>query len=198
MVAIGKQLHFTNRDEWRAWLAAHHASEKEIWLVYYKKHTGKPSIPYDDAVAEALCFGWIDGIVKRIDDEKYTQRFSPRKNNSIWSETNKRRVARMIKQGRMTEIGLAKIRAAKKNGEWRKATLREDAANTPADLAQALRANKPAQRNFARLAPSHKKQFIWWITDAKTDATRQRRIQKTIRLVAQNKKPIDATRAEVG
>jgi uncharacterized protein YdeI (YjbR/CyaY-like superfamily) len=196
MVEIGKQLHFANRDEWRAWLAEHHATEKEIWLVIYKKHADQPGIAYEDAVEEALCFGWIDGIVKGIDDKKYTLRFSPRKRDSVWSESNKRRVARLIKQGRMTKVGLAKVREAKKSGEWSKATRREDPTNIPADLAKALRANKQAQQNFARLAPSHKKQFIWWITDAKTDETRQRRILKTVRLVAQNKKPIDATRAE--
>jgi uncharacterized protein YdeI (YjbR/CyaY-like superfamily) len=186
----------TDRDEWRAWLAEHHAAEKELWLVFYKKHTGKPGVSYEGAVEEALCFGWIDGIGKSIDAEKYTLRFSPRKRNSVWSASNKKRVAKMIKQGRMTEVGLAKVNEAKKNGQWRKATQREDPTNIPADLVKALRANKQAQQNFERLAPSHKKQFIWWIMDAKTDATRQRRIQKTVRLVAQNKKPIDATMRE--
>ena len=196
MVAIGKQLHMTDRDEWRAWLAEHHAAEKELWLVFYKKHTGKPGVSYEGAVEEALCFGWIDGIGKSIDAQKYTLRFSPRKRNSVWSASNKKRVAKMIKQGRMTEVGLAKVNEAKKNGQWRKATQREDPTNIHADLVKALRANKQAQQNFERLAPSHKKQFIWWIMDAKTDATRQRRIQKTVRLVAQNKKPIDATMRE--
>ena len=188
MVAIGKQLRVTDRDEWRAWLAEHHATEKEIWLVIYKKHTGKPSIAYEDAVEEALCFGWIDGILKSIDAEKYTLRFSPRKSNSIWSESNKRRVAKLIRQGRMTKVGLAKIREAKKSGEWHKATQREDPTNIPPDLEKALRANRKTRQNFERLAPSHKKQFIYWITNARTRETRERRIQGTVRMAAENKK----------
>jgi len=112
-----KELYVTNRDDWRAWLKVNHAIKKEIWLIYYKKHTGKPRILYDAAVEEALCFGWIDSIVKKIDAEKYAQKFTPRKDTSGWSEPNKRRVERMIKQGRMTEAGMARIRAAKKNGQ---------------------------------------------------------------------------------
>jgi len=88
---ITKTLYVTTRDEWRSWLEKNHKSEKEIWLIYYKKHTGKPRIPYDDAVEEALCFGWIDSIIKRIDEKKYAQKFSPRKQNSVWSDLNKKR-----------------------------------------------------------------------------------------------------------
>lgn len=106
---ITKTLYVTNRDEWRAWLSENHGSEKEIWLVYYKKHTRKPTIPYDDAVEEALCFGWIDGIEKRMDEERYAQRFTPRKAKSNWSESNKRRVKKLLEQGKMTEAGLATI-----------------------------------------------------------------------------------------
>ena len=87
---LTKELYVTNREDWRAWLEQNHATEKEVWLLYYKKHTGKPTIPYDDAVEEALCFGWIDSTVKRIDDEKYTQKFTPRNDRSVWSESNKK------------------------------------------------------------------------------------------------------------
>lgn len=106
---MNKTLYVTNRDDWRAWLNKNHKTEKEVWLIYYKNHTGKPTIPYDVAVEEALCFGWIDSIVKRIDDERYMQKFTPRKTNSNWSELNKKRVKKMIKEGRMTEAGMAKI-----------------------------------------------------------------------------------------
>jgi uncharacterized protein YdeI (YjbR/CyaY-like superfamily) len=188
MVNIDQPLHFAQRDEWRAWLEAHHATATEAWLILYKKHTGKPSLLLEEAVEEALCFGWIDGLLQRIDDEKYTLRFSPRKQNSVWSQVNKRRVAKLIKQGRMTEAGLAKIKEAKANGQWRAATLREDTTNIPDDLKQALKINSRAQRNFDRLAPSHKRQYIYWITSAKTDKTRQQRIQETVRLVAENKR----------
>src|SRR5512139_2793896 len=149
------QLHFAHRDEWRAWLEANHATAAEVWLIHYKKHTGKPGPTYEEAVEEALCFGWIDGLLKPIDAEKYALRFSPRKKGSVWSETNKRRVAKLIKQGRMTEAGFAKIKEAKANGEWRAAARREDSANVPADLVQALNASQQARRNFDRLAPSH-------------------------------------------
>src|SRR5438128_11402884 len=104
-----KTLYVASRAEWRAWLAKHHQSETEVWLIYYKKPSGRPRIPYDDAVEEALCFGWIDSIVKRIDDAKFAQKFTPRKDWTKWSELNKRRVRKLIREGNMTEAGLAKI-----------------------------------------------------------------------------------------
>jgi uncharacterized protein YdeI (YjbR/CyaY-like superfamily) len=188
MVTINQQFHFVNRHDWRTWLEANRATANEAWLVIHKKHMGKPGISYEEAVEEALCFGWIDGVMHRIDDEKYTLRFSPRKSGSVWSDTNKRRVAKLIKQGRMTEAGLAKIKEAKANGQWRAAALREDTTKIPDDLRQALKANPQARRNYERLAPSHKRQYIYWITSAKTDRTRQRRIQETVKLVAENKR----------
>ena len=187
MVSVGQQLHFINRDEWRAWLETNHATASELWLVIYKKHTGKVGVAYEEAVEEALCFGWIDGVMHRIDDEKYALRFSPRKKNSVWSESNKRRVAKLIKQGCMTEAGLAKVNEAKANGEWQAAAQREDTPKIPDDLDRALKANRQAQRNFDRLAPSHKRQYLYWIDSAKRDETRQRRIQETIRLVMQKR-----------
>jgi uncharacterized protein YdeI (YjbR/CyaY-like superfamily) len=189
MVRIGNQLYVASRDHWRAWLQENHGTEKEIWLLHYKKHTAKPSISYEEAVEEALCFGWIDSIMKSLDGEKYALRYSPRKRSSIWSEANKRRVEKMISQGLMTEAGLAKIREAKASGEWQKATVREDTTNIPPDLEEALRANAKARLNFESLAPSYKKQFIWWITSAKTQETRQRRVLETVRLAEENKKP---------
>jgi uncharacterized protein YdeI (YjbR/CyaY-like superfamily) len=190
MVAIGKRASFKNRDDWRAWLAQNHARATELWLVFYKKNSGKRGVSYDEAVEEALCFGWIDGVVKGIDDEKYATRFSPRRCGSIWSESNKRRVAKMIAQGRMTEIGLAKIHEAKRNGRsvWDKATRRANVTDIPRELKQALAANKQAQRNFDALAPSQKRMYIYMITDAKKEETRQRRIQTAIRMLKENKK----------
>ena len=109
---LGKTLYMTTRDEWRAGLQKHHATEDEIWLVYYKKHTGKPRIPYNDAVEEALCYGWIDSIVKKLDDERFAQRFTPRQQgskSSKLSETNKERIRRLVKQNKMTAAGLAAV-----------------------------------------------------------------------------------------
>jgi len=188
MVEIGKRQSFRNRDAWRAWLAHNHARAKELWLVFHKKNSGKPTVSYNNAVEEALCFGWIDGIIKSIDDEKYANRFSPRRRGSIWSELNKRRVAKMIEQGRMTPIGLAKVEEAKANGEWDKATRRENTTIIPHELRQALHGNKQAQRSFEALAPSHKRQYIYWISDAKKDETRRRRIRVAITMLKENKK----------
>jgi len=104
---VGKMLYVTNREKWREWLERFHDKEKEIWLVFYRKNSGKPRIPYNDTVEEALCFGWIDSIEKGIDHERFAQRFTPRKPKSQWSETNKERVRRLLKDGKMTKSGLA-------------------------------------------------------------------------------------------
>ena len=108
---IGETLLVTSRQEWRAWLAQHHANHKEIWLVYYKKTSGKVGITYEESVEEALCFGWIDGAIKGIDAETYAGRFTPRRPKSPWSESNRSRVARLMQEGRMTEAGLATLPA---------------------------------------------------------------------------------------
>jgi uncharacterized protein YdeI (YjbR/CyaY-like superfamily) len=173
-----------NRDQWRAWLTENHATVEAIWLVFYKKHVNQPGLTYVEALEEALCFGWIDGILKRIDDEKHTIRFSPRRRNSIWSELNKKRVARLIKAGRMTEAGLAQIREAKANGQWAKARVREDVTVVPPELTAALARNAEARRNFAQLAPSYRRQYIYWISFAKRDETRQKRVMEAVRLLA--------------
>src|SRR5512132_3621352 len=112
-----KTLYVTDREKWRAWLAKHHRSETEIWLVYYKKQSGRPRIPYDHAVEEAICFGWIDSIVKRLDDERFAQKFTPRRDSTRWSALNKRRLRKLIREGRMTEAGLAKIDLVMLGGE---------------------------------------------------------------------------------
>src|SRR5919198_457561 len=121
---IRKTLYVTSREEWRAWLTKHYESETEVWLIFYKKHTGRPRISYDHAVEEALCFGWIDSIVKRMDDEAFAQKFTPRRDSSRWSALNKRRVRTLMREGRMTEAGLAKVDLA---------TLGEDAPAGPSD-----------------------------------------------------------------
>ncbi|UCH95932.1 MAG: YdeI/OmpD-associated family protein [Candidatus Aminicenantes bacterium] len=185
---MSKMLHVTNRDDWRAWLKENHDKEKQAWLIFYKKHTGKPRIPYDDAVEEALCFGWIDSIVKRIDDEKYAQKFTPRKADSKWSESNKKRVEKMIQAGRMTEPGLELINAAKRNGKWEQVISQPKELIIPPGIKDALSANKKAWENFNNLAPSYKRQYIGWITTAKKEETRQQRLKKAIDLLAQGKK----------
>ncbi len=179
---------FRTRDQWRRWLAANHATATELWLVFHKKHTGKSGLTYDEAVEEALCFGWIDGILKRIDSEKHTIRFCPRRKNSIWSERNKERVRRMVEAGRMTEAGLAKVRDAKENGQWDKAAEREDVTAVPPELAEALAKDDRARRNFEKLAPSYRKQFLYWIGTAKRDETRGKRVAETVKMVRESRR----------
>jgi len=183
-----KRQFFQGREDWRAWLAANHATAQEIWLVIRKKHTAKAGLTYVDALEEALCFGWIDGILKRIDDEKHTVRFSPRRKNSIWSEQNKKRVGKLIQEGRMTEAGLAKIKEAKANGQWEKAAVREDVTAVPPELTAALARNAQARVNFEKLAPSYRKQFIYWVSTAQRDQTREKRIRATIKLLVANRR----------
>lgn len=179
---------FTNRDEWRAWLEANHDQASEVWLAYYKKDSGKPSVTYDEAVEEAICFGWIDGKVRTIDAERYMQRFTQRKKGGTWSESNKERVARMIEQGRMTQAGMAAVRAARDGGSWDTLTP-VDNLEVPPDLEAALAANQQAGDMFNRLSPSDRKQFLWWVISAKTPETRKKRIKMTVKRVAQGKKP---------
>jgi uncharacterized protein YdeI (YjbR/CyaY-like superfamily) len=183
-----KELYITNRDEWRVWLKANHTKKKEIWLIYYKKHTGKPQIPYEDAVEEALCFGWIDSIIKKIDDETYARKFTPRKDTSGWSDLNKNRVEKMIKEGRMTEAGMAKIRAAKKNGQWDKTAASKQMWAIPVELENALNTNKKAKSFFNSLAPSYQRQYIGWIASAKRDETREKRTAEAITLLEKKQK----------
>jgi len=187
MVENGRRS-FRNREAWRAWLAENHATAESLWLVFHKKHTGKAGLTYDEAVEEALCFGWIDGILKRIDDEKHMNRFCPRRKNSIWSERNKQRVRRMIEAGRMTEAGLVKIREAKENGQWDRAAEREDVAIVPAELTAALAKDERARLNFEKLAASYRRQFIYWVGTAKREETRRKRVIEAVRMLRANKR----------
>jgi uncharacterized protein YdeI (YjbR/CyaY-like superfamily) len=167
---------FASREEWRAWLDEHHANSTEAWLVHCKKGAARPCLGYEEGVEEALCFGWIDGMLKSIDGETYALRYTPRRRGSIWSESNKARAERLTGEGRMTSAGLAKIAEAKANGEWVAASLREDVEAIPPDLEQALRGHEPAWRAFATWPASRKKQYLYWVTSAKRPETRQKRI----------------------
>jgi uncharacterized protein YdeI (YjbR/CyaY-like superfamily) len=177
-----------DRETWRTWLEQNHASKREIWLVLFKKHVEEPCISYDAAVEEALCYGWIDGKLRRIDDRKHQIRFTPRKPKSIWSESNKKRVRKMMAEGRMTEAGLALVRAAKKSGAWKKAS-DSRAETVPLDLEAALARNKRAKKNFDNFAPGYRRSYIAWVLDAKREETRTRRIREVVKRSAQNKRP---------
>src|SRR5262245_46818573 len=187
---IRKTLYVTTREEWRAWLTKHFQSETEVWLIYYKKHSGQPRIPYDDAVEEALCFGWIDSIVKKIDDDHFAQKFTPRRNSTKWSALNKRRIRKLIREGRMTEAGLAKVDLATL-GEEPPAKKGKGAPAIPRFVKQALMANATAWENFQNLAPSHRQAYLQWIMEAKKEETRQRRLQETVARLERSKSDPD-------
>jgi uncharacterized protein YdeI (YjbR/CyaY-like superfamily) len=186
---IAKAFHARDRDEWRAWLEKNHDVETQVWLVFVKKQTGQPSISYEDAVEEALCFGWIDSIIQRIDDERYGRKFTPRKGDSKWSALNKRRVAKMIREGRMTAAGFAKLNYAGAEDDYgRTRQHKAEELSIPRYFKQALQGNRRAWENFNQLAPSYRRSYILWIAAAKTDETRDRRLAEAVQLLAKNKK----------
>src|ERR1043165_7521993 len=141
MPAELKSFYAKNREAWRNWLQKNHAKQPGVWLIYYKKSSGKSRVAYDEAVEEALCFGWIDSIMKPIDEEKFMQKFTPRKTKSVWSALNKRRVEQLIANGLMTDAGLAIIETGKKNGSWTKLDHVESFI-IPADLKKIFSKNK--------------------------------------------------------
>ncbi len=181
---ITEEFYAKDRAEWRAWLEKNHDKKKEIWLIYYKKHTGKPVVSYDASVEEALCFGWIDGTIKRVDDEYYVRRFTPRRKKSVWAKSNVTRVARMIKEGRMTDAGLAIIPQAVLEG---KATenipVIPDKIPVPPELKKALANNKKASVAWKSLSPLRQKQYLFWAQNAKREETRFRRIKELIKML---------------
>ena len=185
-----KTLYVTSREEWRAWLTKHYQSETEVWLTFYKKHTGRPRISYDHAVEEALCFGWIDSIVKRMDDQKFAQKFTPRRDTSKWSALNQRRLRKLISEGRMTEAGLAKV-DREMLGDETLATPSEEDVDIPRFVKQGLMANAKAWKNFRSLTPSRRNAYIRLIMDAKKEETRERRLREAISLLAQSKSDPD-------
>ena len=171
---------FATPAGWRSWLQAHYAGESELWLAIYKKGSGKMAVTYEEAVEEALCYGWIDGLVQALDEDKYAVRFSPRKPGSIWAESNKQRVEKLIREGRMAEPGLQKVAAAQAGGEWEAAARREEIDALPPALDEALRAQEGALAGFQALPASRRKGLIWWLLDAKRDVTRAKRLQAIV------------------
>ncbi|PWB71570.1 hypothetical protein C3F09_07730 [candidate division GN15 bacterium] len=179
-MTLSKPLNLKTRSDWRKWLTKNHATAREIWLVYYKKHTGKSSVAYNDAVEEAICFGWIDGQVRRLDDERYMQRYSPRTKSSTWSALNVRRAKAMIKQGLMTEVGLAVFKSGKPEDTSRRPAPITLPVEFPEDLRAALAKNKKAEAHFATLPPSAVRLALGWIVSARKPETRKRRIKEVV------------------
>ena len=177
-----------NRQQWREWLDKNHDIESSVWLIYYKKGSGKPSVTYSDAVDEALCFGWIDSKVKSIDAEKYMQFFCVRKLNSVWSKVNKEKVASLIENNLMTSAGLKAIAIAQSNGSWSILDAVE-ALIIPDDLMTALSSNLVAKEYFLNLSRTDKRNLLQWITLAKREETRQKRIREIVVSAENQRKP---------
>jgi uncharacterized protein YdeI (YjbR/CyaY-like superfamily) len=178
-----KTLEVASRQEWRRWLQAHHDSEAEVWLVFYKRHTGVVWIRYEEAVEEALCYGWIDSILRRLDDRRYAQKFTPRKADSKWSSANRRRYADLAERGLLAAPGIERPPTNRSGDAPRPST-----ATIPAYIEEALRTDPRAWRCFERLAPSYRRVYIGWIDAAKREETKQRRLREALSLLAAGKK----------
>ena len=174
-----------DRAAWRRWLQQHHETSPGVWLVTFKRSSGKSNVTYDDAVEEALCFGWIDGTMRTLDEERTMMLCTRRKRGSGWAKSNKERVDRLIAGGLMMPAGLARIEAAKLDGSWT-AFDASEALEMPPDLKRGLSKNKQARGHFDKFPPSAKKQIYYWITSAKRPETREKRVSETVRLAAEN------------
>jgi uncharacterized protein YdeI (YjbR/CyaY-like superfamily) len=182
---------FSSPAEFRDWLKENHDTADEMWVGYYKKDADQTGIGYGESVEEAICFGWIDGLIKGINDEMYKRRFTPRKPNSKWSKINKERVKRMIDAGKMTPAGMELIEAAKESGEWDDAYRLGEDHTIPPELEGALRANETAWVNFQNFSNTDQHAFIALVNDAKTAETKEKRIERTVELAEQNLRAYD-------
>lgn len=170
---------------WRQWLDVHHRSVDGVWLVFHKKSA---TLDYEGALEEALCHGWIDGLIKRLDEDRYVRKFTPRRPGSKWSSLNKRRVETLIAAGRMKPEGKAIIDAARADGSWNKPDRPPTIEGIPPEFESALEQDSRARATFEALAPSHRRQYILWITMAKRSETRQRRLQEALHLLEAGEK----------
>ena len=185
---IGKTLYVSTRKAWRSWLAKHHATEPEIWLIYYKKQSGKPRIPYNDSVEEALCYGWIDSIMKPIDEEKFAQRFSPRKPKAQWSPMNIERLRRLLRQKKVTKAGLAAAKDALATIQ-RHRTIEKKHVAIPADILNELKKDAATWKYFSRFPASYKRIRVGWIDGARhRPEVFQQRLRYFLKMTAQNKR----------
>lgn len=174
-----------DRESWRNWLELNHAKETEIWVVFSKKHDKSIKFTYQDALLEALCFGWIDGVRQRIDDERYAQRFSPRTKASKWSSLNKKLAGDLLAAGLMRPAGIAALDQA----NFKDATPEKPLSHLPPDgFLTAIQADSIAWNNFQNLPPSHQRRYVGWISDAKREDTRNKRVAEAIALLRENKR----------
>jgi uncharacterized protein YdeI (YjbR/CyaY-like superfamily) len=183
-----ERLHPGDRAEWRAWLAEHHRGGGGVWLVLWRPTSGRTGLSYEEAVQEALCFGWIDGKAARLDDERTMLRFSPRKPGSGWARSNKLRVERLLAEGRMAEAGLARVEEARRDGSWTRLDAVEDLV-VPEDLAAAFAGRPGAWEHWDGLPRSVRRTALAWIAEAKRPGTRARRVGETARRAARGERP---------
>jgi len=174
-----KTLSVATPAAWRRWLAAHHDRVDHVWLVFQKRSTGKPSIAYDDAVDEALCYGWIDSLIRRLDNARYARKFTPRRRDSRWSSANRRRYAQLFASGRLTPAGLDRPPTSR-SGD---APSRPGGGQLPRYIRAELERHPPAWEHFERLAPSHRRTYVGWIDSAKRPETKLRRLQEAVQLL---------------
>jgi len=169
-------------DQWRDWLQAHHASESEVWLIFHKLHTGVPSIDYKEALDEALCFGWVDSLVKRLDERRFARKFTPRRVDSRWSSVNRKRYAALKASGRMRPAGIA--RAPTSRGYDPPPSRIPLPRKLPSYIEAALKKNAAARRHFEALTDSQRRRYIAWIVSAKREETKHRRLKEAIRMLS--------------
>lgn len=182
---------FETREAFRDWLESHHDSRDELWVGYHKVDAEKTGIGYHESVEEALCFGWIDGLVHGIDDERYTRRFTPRNPDSKWSKANTERAEAMIDSGRMTPAGMALVEAARASGAWEGAYRLADHHEIPEALEAALREHETAWEQFQAFSNTDQHAYIALFEQAKTEETRARRLERTVDLVGQGLRAYD-------
>jgi uncharacterized protein YdeI (YjbR/CyaY-like superfamily) len=178
-------VHPATRAGWRAWLEAHHERGEGVWLIRFRKGAGQPPLAYNDAVEEAICFGWIDSLPRRLDAQRTMLWFAPRKRGSRWSKANRERAERMMAAGLITPAGEKAVDAAKRDGSW-SALEPVEALEVPPDLAGAFDRHPGAGANFAAFPPSVRRGILEWILSAKRDETRERRVEETARLAQEN------------
>ena len=183
-----ERLVVSDRATWRSWLETHHSRDTGVWLVSFKKATGKPRVAYNDAVEEALCFGWIDSVERGIDAERLMQLFTPRKPRSPWSQSNKVRVEKLVASGLMQPAGLQKIEQARRDGSWDAYAVAES-LQEPADLKAAFASARPAAKAYwDTFSPSSRRSILWWVHSAKRPETRAQRIASVVSEAAQNRR----------
>ena len=174
-----------NLQQWRKWLTAHHDSESEVWLVFHKRHTGRACIAYQDALDEALCFGWVDSLVKRLDDARYARKFTPRRPDSKWSAVNRKRYAQLKSSGRLRPAGITRPPTDRTYNAPPPPRL---GSRVPRYIQEGFKKRPTAWGHFENLAPSQRRRYINWIDTAKQEETKLRRLQEALRLLAAGKK----------